>query len=122
MTTTTTYTVTHKDGEVIARGLSAYDAMTEVMGYDSYRWEVRAEETEGDETRFALYTSSQSAASYGGYKMVPTVIAVWAKSEAEALSIIADEVIRQCGGWRKSPDVYTDAEYDAILAQAEEDE
>lgn len=124
-TPTTTYTVTRPDGDLIDRHLSAYDAMDEILSYDSYRWEVRADDpdSESDETRYyVLYSSDRSTAAPGGHQMVPTDIAVWATSEAEAMPVIASAVIRECSGWQSSPDAYTDADYDEMIAQATEDD
>lgn len=120
-TDTNTYTVTRKDGDVIARGLSAYEAMDAILSYDGYRWEVRAEKASDGETLFGLYTSSQSDAACGYYEMDTAYIGAWAKSGSEAMSIIAQKVIHRCRNWRDSPDCCTDAEYDAMLARTREE-
>lgn len=115
----TTYTVLRKDGEVIARGLSAHEAMGEIMGYDDFLWDVRAVKTEGDATYFALYTIPRWAVGFD-YKTLRPKVSAWAKSEDEAQALIADMVIRECANWRYSPDCMTDAEYDALMASASE--
>lgn len=114
----TTYTVLRKDGEVLRRGLTDLEAVDEILGHDGYLWSVQKDPF----GCFVLYVSERSSASCGGAgDMIPTD--TWSTGETlgEALHHLAGSVIRSCSGWRKCPDVMTDAAYDAMLAQLLDD-
>lgn len=110
-----TYTVTTADGTVLDRGLNAVDAMAKVLNDDGYAFEIRpAEDGEG----YELWHSDGSAASCrGAGHMVKTVAYSLKSDEAEATAEIAEIVIN--AGWPRLPEVMTDADYDAMLAEAD---
>lgn len=137
----TTYTVHRNDGTVIERGLSLTEAAAEILSYDGYRYEVRpametvtvgeddnGEDIEeerqvsvGGDLAWQCFASEMSAASSGGSgRMYPiSGTYVFAADADQAWQKIAAVVVEECNRWRHSPQVMTDADYDAMMAEAE---
>lgn len=111
----TTYTVFTNESatEIVGRGLTAEQAMDELLSHDGYAWEIRRE-ADGDGWR--LWHSDGSAYSTRGARhMVATVAFSLADDKADAAREIAERVI--AAGWRGLPDCMTDEDYDAMMAR-----
>jgi len=111
--TSTTYTVVSESGDHIRSGLTAIDAMDEILSHDGYAYEIRRE---ADGSGFTLWHSDGSAASPRGARhMVQTVIYSVANNADAAKAEIAAKVLAASEGWPGSPEAMTDAEYDASI-------
>jgi hypothetical protein len=106
-----TYTVLRGDGEVIARGLSASDAATEIMTYDGCEIELRRDEDGG----YTLWSRQQVA----NRPWATTRFWSWNTDEDAAWEEIAGKVLAT--EWPSNyPDAMTDQQYDEMVAQAED--
>ena len=91
------YTVFHANGSEIASGLDAVEAMHEILVNDRGSYEVRVDAADGQsyapdgQSYFRVWHSER------GGDMESTVAAVWAKSETEALPLLAAKVIAFSG-------------------------
>ena len=111
----TTYTVLDRDGSVIARNLTAVDAMREILTYDSNDYEIRTAEDGGG---WKLGPSQFSRAStLGGEPMVKSMVFSLDSDESAATDEIARRVI--AAGWPRRPTAMSDESYDAVLKEIE---
>ena len=118
----TTYTVfdANESNNIYGRGLTAEQAMDEILTYDGYRYEIQKSDFQGS-VCWDLYHSDGSVASTrGACHMVKTVIFSLIEDEVQATREIAERVI--AAGWSRVPDVMTDEAFDAMLAEIAEDE
>ena len=116
--TATTYTITNASGEVQERGLDLAEAAITVMQYDGHEFEIRPE---GDGDGYRLWTSKFSRNSPMGARLVESVIFSLAADEAAAPAEIYADVLDRAD-WFKGQTVWTDAAYDAFMAEIEADE
>lgn len=114
---TITYTVTSHDGANEQRGLTLDEAACEIMWYDGHEFEICPEDGGG----YRLWTSDYSRNSPMGAKLSETVIDSGETDEAAATAEIYAKVLENAH-WFKGQWVYTDAKYDAILAELEAEE
>ncbi len=111
MTKITTYTVfSGANGTVYGRDLSVAEAADIILTHDGRDYEVRQA---GD--RFELWTRQEVA----NVKWSRTVLSSYATTSDQAKAEIFAEVI--AAGWSGHPDVMTDADYDAMLAELARD-
>jgi hypothetical protein len=117
MTTVTTYTVYNpNDGVVYARGLTAVEAMSEILTYDGYRYEIRTAIYE-NLTFWELWHSDASGSSMrGASHMRKTRIYSAYPDATDAAEEIAREVI--AAQWPRMPQCLSDAEYNAMQDEA----
>ena len=102
------YTVIDADGEAIARHLTAAAAAHIILTDDSRDYEIRLTE----DGEFALWSRHQVA----NRPWEKTVIFSFADTLAEAEAEIFADVI--LASWPRHPEAITDAEFDAIAAEA----
>lgn len=114
---TITYTVTNHDGANEKRGLTFDEAAHEIMIHDGHKFEIRPEDGGG----YRLWTSEFSEHDPLGARLSESVIYSRETDEGAATVEIYAEVLAKAH-WFKGQCVYTDAEYDAILAELEADE
>ena len=106
------YTVLNSQGSVIARHLSATDAMAEILLHDGHEYEIRtAEDGEGFELWISRHSRNSPA---GGGALVKSVIYSLETDEAKATAEIAQKVID--AGWERHPTALTDSTYDEMIA------
>lgn len=110
-----TYTVLDNQGNVIARHLSAQDAMVEILTDDGHGYEIRKAE---DGNGFELWVTQFSRNStLGGKPMVKSAIWSFEADESKATDEIAAKVI--AADWRHKPEAITDEQYDEMKAAAD---
>lgn len=116
----TTYTVESPAGDLIARQLTAREAMDKILCYDSHEYEIRPiEDGEG----FDLWVTLISRASpAGGRPMVRSVIWSLETDIEKATDEIAQKVIAASWDWSRYPVGMPDAEYDEMMADLKEQE
>jgi hypothetical protein len=117
----TTYAVFDSNdvSNIYGRGLTAEQAMSVILTYDGYSYEIQKSEFQGSAC-WELYHSDGSAASTRGARhLVKTVIFSLIEDEAQAAHEIAERVI--IAGWSRLPEVMTDEEFDAMLAEIGQD-
>ena len=108
----TTYTVfSGANGTVYDRGLSVEDAAHIILTHDGRDYEVRQATTERGHNIFELWTRQQVA----NIKWGRTVVYAVAETREAAEADIWRRVIR--AQWANHPDVMTDRDYDAMLAE-----
>jgi hypothetical protein len=120
--TMTTYTVfdANDSSRIYGRSLTAFEAMSKILTYDGYRYEIRKSDFQGS-VCWDLYHSDGSVYSTrGADHMVKTVIFSLIGDEAHAEQEIAEHVI--AAGWDGLPEVMTDEDFDAMLAEIAADE
>lgn len=111
------YTVVSPNGDyVIGSGMSAVEAMHDVLTHDGHDYEIRLRDDGG----YDLFVTQFSRNStLGGRPMVKSVISSYEADEAAATLEIAQKVIT--ADWNHSPDVYTDEQYAQMLRELAED-
>jgi hypothetical protein len=117
----TTYTVFdgNESSKIYGRGLTAEEAMNEILTYDGYRYEIVTSKFQGS-VCWDLYHSVDSEASTRGARdFVKTGIFSFIEDEARATHQIAERVIM--AGWSRVPDVMTDEAFDDMLAEVARD-
>jgi hypothetical protein len=106
------YAVVDQGGELIARDLTIENAADEILSTDSQEWEIRAD-TAGD--FWALWTRQQVA----NKPWTATLIGTYG-TEADARAEILAEVVRVAdGGASWKAEAMPQADYDAMILQAE---
>lgn len=110
----TRYTVfnSNDSDEIYGRGLTAIEAMHEVLTYDGYLYEIRSAKFHGARI-YELWHSQYSANSTMGGKLVKTVITSFASGRKAAIEDIAQQMIT--AGWDGRPDCLQDEDFDAML-------
>jgi hypothetical protein len=112
-TTMTTYTVlSSTSGEAIATGLTAAEAMQEILTDDGHEYEIRPE-ADGHGSRLWTSTYSRNSTAYNG--LTASVVYSLAADEAEAEQEIAAKVI--AAHWPRKPEAMTDEAYTAMRAE-----
>ena len=107
------YTVLNSQGSVIARHLSATDAMAEILLHDGHDYDIRrADDGEGFELWITRYSRNSPA---GGGEMVKSLIYSLNSNETMARDEIARKVIE--ARWPHYPEAITDASYDLMVAE-----
>lgn len=112
MTMTATYTVLDStSGDVIANGLTAVEAMQEILADDGHKYEIRPE-ADGDGFRLWVSSFSRNSTAWNG--LTKSVIFSLAADEATAEQEIAEAVI--AARWPRKPEAMTDEAYAAMRA------
>lgn len=113
----TTYTVFDSSdfNRIYGRGLTAVQAMNEILTYDGYRYEIRKSEFRGSVCWDLWHSDGSAASTRGARHMVKTVIFSLIEDEAHARQEIAEAVI--VAGWNGLPEVMNDEDFKAMLAE-----
>jgi hypothetical protein len=121
----TTYTLDF--GSHIERSLTGEQAALEILTHDGHLYEVRRDAKAGivGAPAWRLFVSDGSVNGPGGAGALrqawtgtgsnARTITAYAASEAAAWPFLAADVLT--AGWRGGPSVYTDHDYDALLAE-----
>ena len=104
---TTTYTVTDRSGNVIARGLTLSHAAHEILSTDGREWDIRPIDGGG----WRLWSRQQVA----NRPWAETSITSFVSSPEAASDDIFEQVITAC--WPGHYEACTDAGYDRMLAE-----
>jgi len=102
------FTVTDTDGEPIARHLTVAEAAHIILSDDGRDYEIRPTDNGG----FVLWSRQQVANRPWAKTVVFSLADTLAEAEAE---IFADVI---SANWPRHPEAMTDAEFDAIAAEA----
>jgi len=102
-----TYTVIDTDGEPIARNLTAAEAAHIILTDDGREYQIRL--IDGD---FALLTRHQVANLPWGKTVLFSIAMTLAEAETEIFAAVIS------ADWPRHPEAMTDAEFDAIAAEA----
>jgi hypothetical protein len=113
----TTYTVFdgNDSSRLYGSGLTAEEAMSEILTYDGYRYEIRKGEFKGLACWELWHSDSSENSTRGARHMVKTVAFSLAEDEVTATREIAVEVI--AAGWSRMPECVTDEDYHAMQAE-----
>ena len=108
----TTYTLLDHNGDVMRRGLTAREAMNEILRHDSHDYDIRPRDDGGG---FDLWVTQFSRAStLGDRPMIRSLVRAYDLDIDEATDEIALKVIEAC--WDGYPEAMTDEAYDAMVA------
>ena len=108
----------HETGEVEGRGLTVAQAAAIILAYDGGTYSIERGDTGhdiGEEAQWELHSKSLN----GRWTRTRSVKPIYAISAEAAWPLIAREVLRACGAWRLPLSVVADADYDAMIAEAE---
>jgi hypothetical protein len=113
----TKFTVENASGNLLGRGLSLFEAAIEVLRYDGHEYQIRQDD---DGIGWRLYTSTYSCNSTAYKGLKPSTIFSTADTETEATEDIMRQVVENAI-WFKGCCVQTDADYDAMTVEVEDD-
>ena len=118
----TSYTVfdANDSSRIYGAGLTAEEAMSEILTYDGYRYEIRQSKFVNGRPCWDLWHSDGSENSPRGARhLVKTLAFSLESDEAVAAREIAEQVIY--AGWPGMPECMTDEAFAAMVAQAASD-
>ncbi len=106
----TSYTVfdANDSARIYGRGLTAVEAMGEILTYDTRQFEIRAVEG-GPYTRYVLWSKDLNSS------WTRTVVSSLADTREEAEQEIAQQVIDAC--WDRHPEAMLDGDFDDMMAR-----
>jgi hypothetical protein len=106
----TKFTVFHQDdsGHIYGRGLTAVEAMREILTYDGRQFEIRSVE-EKPYPHHDLWSKNLNSS------WTKTVVSSYADTRKEAEQEIAQKVID--AGWDRHPEAMLDADFDEMIAR-----
>ena len=111
--TTYRYTVScPENGTIYDRGLTALQAMNEILSHDGYKWKF----VRSSDGRLTLWHSDGSQNSTRGARHFVKTVASSMKPGLQGQRDIARQVITAC--WRGLPEAMEDAAYAKIEAEA----
>ena len=105
-------------GAVEGRGLTVVQAAEIILAHDGSAYSIErgdASHDIGGESQWWLFSKEAN----GRWGRTSSVKPIYAISAEAAWPLIAREVLRVCGEWRLPLSVVTDADYDAMIADAE---
>jgi hypothetical protein len=112
----TTYTVYRPfSGAVLNQGLTAVEAMYELLTYDGYRYEIRKGDFKGRACWDLWHSDGSENSPRGAFDMVKTAIHSFEEDEDKALQDIAEQVI-YADNWDRAPWALTDEDHAARQA------
>jgi hypothetical protein len=112
VTLVTTYTILDQNGERQYGGLTAYQAMAEILTDDGHDYEIRPE---ADGEGFRLWTSTYSRNSTAWSGLTESTIYSLQADEGAATQEIAEKIIN--AGWPRKPEAITDERYAEMMAE-----
>ncbi|NFV79980.1 hypothetical protein [Magnetospirillum aberrantis] len=111
----TTYTHITSQGEYHVSGLTAVEAAIARLTHDGATYELRRD-TDGMWTVFSSNGLGSMSPAYDGPEPYGRLLNSFAATEAEALAELAPRIIK--ADWSDSEYVMTDADYEAMVAEA----
>jgi hypothetical protein len=110
----TTYTLVDHNGTVLNQGLTAVEAMDEILTYDGYRYEIKDSYLNGLVCWDLWHSDGSENSPRGASHMRPTILHSFEEDEAKARQDIAEQLIK--AGWSRMPEAMTDEDYAAMMA------